>query len=311
MSDDHEDSLRQERWGREARRRRRIERFAAYQRNVRHNWVCLADIVEWCASIAPVRTIEAQEEARALTSNRLFDSANSGEFDRGAKCKLLYLVPDVYIDRGPEGALLISFPRVRMTREGLEQAASAAGQFDAHFGLPSSPPPLLRSVWVPSDLARQWLAARGHPWPAHFGPIDPAAARTALPAPTSGGEIPDHPGALAPQPPHRGLRGEVVDRANASDTPAGTRPSKTRGAYFGDLEAFILRTISRFKPEVFALMSDDAIALQFADYCKGLKSTGKPAPSLPRDRRNVVNQVTKIRERLAVTRSKPAASNTA
>src|SRR5271169_4289176 len=101
MSEDHEDSLRLARWQREVRRRRRIERFAEYQRTVHHDWVCLADIVEWCASIAPVRSIKTQEETRTFTSGRLLDSVKSGEFDRGGKCKVLYLMPDVYVDRDP------------------------------------------------------------------------------------------------------------------------------------------------------------------------------------------------------------------
>ena len=76
MSDayEQENSRRCEKWRREARRRGRIKSFALYQRNVRHNWVCLGDIVEWCASTAPVQTIEAQEEVRAFTSQRLLDS---------------------------------------------------------------------------------------------------------------------------------------------------------------------------------------------------------------------------------------------
>lgn len=48
MSDAYEQEIPSsvKKWRREARRRGRIKSFAAYQRNVRHNWVCLGDIVE-------------------------------------------------------------------------------------------------------------------------------------------------------------------------------------------------------------------------------------------------------------------------
>jgi len=57
-------------------------------------------------------------------------------------------------------------------------------------------------------------------------------------------------------------------------------------------------------------MSDDAVARRFVDYCERLTGAGKPAPPLPRDRRNIALQVEKIRERLAATRSKSAAPDT-
>jgi hypothetical protein len=143
---------------------------------------------------------------------------------------VLYLVPDAYVDRGPEGALLVSFPRLRMTRDGLERAVSSAVQFDAHFGLPSSPPPLLRSLWVPGNLGRQWLTARGHPWPAHFQTGNPAPARSApLLSSSGGGATTDHLDVpelelSTPKPGH-----EVADRPTASATPAITKLPKRRG----------------------------------------------------------------------------------
>jgi hypothetical protein len=303
---EQENSQQREKWRREARRRGRIKSFAAYQRNVRHNWVCLGDIVEWCASTAPVQTVNAQEEARAFTSLRLLESVKSGEFDRGGRSQVLCLVPDVYVDRGPEGALHVSFPRLRLTRKGAERAAAAAAQFDTHFGLSPSPLPLLLSCWVPCDLARQWLTARGHPWPADFQSVNAAATRAAPLPSQSGGGTPDHPRPPEPKPPKQVLTHEAADRENASATPARPKPPIPRGAYFGALEEHI----ARLKSEVFADMSDNAVARRFVDYCETLIDAGKSAPPLPRDRRNISGQVGKIRERLATTRSKSAAPDT-
>jgi hypothetical protein len=57
-------------------------------------------------------------------------------------------------------------------------------------------------------------------------------------------------------------------------------------------------------------MSDDAVARQFEFYCEELKRAGKPAPPLPSDRRNIVRQVGKIRERLAASNTNRAAGTT-
>jgi hypothetical protein len=76
----------------------------------------------------------------------------------------------------------------------------------------------------------------------------------------------------------------------------GRQPTR-RGAYFGALEQFILR----FKSETFARLSDGAVARQFELHCEELLRTGKPAPPLPSDRRNIKRQVAKIRDRLAAT----------
>jgi hypothetical protein len=79
-----------------------------------------------------------------------------------------------------------------------------------------------------------------------------------------------------------------------------------RGNYFGSLEQFIARK----KSEVLARMSDDAVARQFEFYCEELKRAGTPAPPLPSDRRNIVRQVGKIRERLAASNTNRAAGTT-
>jgi hypothetical protein len=74
-------------------------------------------------------------------------------------------------------------------------------------------------------------------------------------------------------------------------------PKRKRLAYYGLLERFI----AEIKPEVLKRLSDHAIAKQFEDHCRNLLNAGKPAPSLPGDRRNVQCQVGKIRARTAVS----------
>lgn len=93
---------------------------------------------------------------------------------------------------------------------------------------------------------------------------------------------------------------------NASVTPAPPQAPQPRGGYFGALEEFI----ARFKPEAVARMSDDAVARQFVEYCEGLIGTGRSAPPLPRDRRNIARQVEKICHRLAAIGGKTAAPKT-
>ena len=50
-------------------------------------------------------------------------------------------------------------------------------------------------------------------------------------------------------------------------------------------------------PVLLARLSDDAIARQFVAENEKRKSEGKAASALPRDRRNIERQVSKIRER--------------
>ena len=45
---------------------------------------------------------------------------------------MLCLVPDVYVDRKPEGALHVRFPRLRLTRKGAERAAALRRLFQAY-----------------------------------------------------------------------------------------------------------------------------------------------------------------------------------
>jgi hypothetical protein len=291
MSDFHEPehSWRREKWRREGRRRGRIARFASYQRNVRRNWICLADLANWCAMTAPVRTPQAQEDVRAVASQRLVDSAKSGEFDRAGRSKVLHLDPDVHVDRDTEGGLCVGFPRLRLTRDCVEQAASAAAQFDARFGLLASPLPLLQSWWIPRDLARQWLAARGYPWPAHFDPTPPSAP---VASPSGGAAMLDT-SASEPEPANQERKyGFASPATNTRATLPSAEPRRRRAAYKGALEKFMARQ----NPLLLQRLSDDAIACEFvADYEKQARE-GKLVPALPKDRRNIERQVTKIRE---------------
>jgi len=93
----------------------------------------------------------AEEQARELVYQRLDQSARDGEFERdifrGGRAvrvsELRYLDPEV--------------PRCRIGREQLGYVESISG--------------VAQFCWLPRELARQWLASNGYPWPTHFDPV--------------------------------------------------------------------------------------------------------------------------------------------
>jgi hypothetical protein len=97
-------------------------------------------------------------------------------------------------------------------------------------------------------------------------------------------------------------------RADDRTRPDSAQPEKTtqqrprRGEYFGTLETFM----SRYPNERLERLSDPNIAREFERHCKELLVAGKPAPSLPKDRRNIENQVAKIRAQRLAKRTEPA-----
>jgi hypothetical protein len=104
----------------------------------------------------------------------------------------------------------------------------------------------------------------------------------------------------------------VHRRAGAISVVTGTsgptelrRQRRKRGGYIGALEQFI----ARIKPAEFDKMSDHAVRVRFENGCQDLEAAGKSAPSLPRDRRNVERQISKIRERISELTAKNVGSN--
>jgi hypothetical protein len=89
-----------------------------------------------------------------------------------------------------------------------------------------------------------------------------------------------------------GITIDLRPRYTKSAETADRRPQK-RLAYKVALETFM----ARWRRELLPRLSDDAIAREFvADNEKRMRE-GRPASALPRDRRNIEKQVSKIRER--------------
>ena len=131
------------------RRKRAIQRFCERQRVARH-WISLAVLADWCAAVTTTAGIVEQKKARDLALELLAASIRNGEFEgeqrRGDDgSKILYLAPYVPGDDAP--------PRCRLKREWFE------GVYEVN---PPLPPEMLAQLWVPCDLARQWLATHGY-----------------------------------------------------------------------------------------------------------------------------------------------------
>jgi hypothetical protein len=172
MSEDDEYLERERREAREyrrgARRRQSIEHFCERQRTLRQ-WIALDEIADWCARSVTGADATTEERARSLAYQRLDQSARDGEFEalcRGRmQSKILYLHPRQMGD-GKD--------RRWLTREKLSYTEI---RNQASFS------------WLPRDLAQQWLAAHGYPWPTHFDPVAatiPAASVTQGSAAESG-----------------------------------------------------------------------------------------------------------------------------
>jgi hypothetical protein len=274
---------------RKAWRQRWIENFAERQRLTRR-WISFVGLADWCASITPAVSVNDEGNARTLVYGRLLRSLLNGEFDRRGKSMVLWLDPAVITERHHEG-LRFSPPRLRLTREQLDFVISPA----------DSSPPLftLRCCWLPRDMARQWLKARGYPWPAFWE----EARVLAEPGPTGATHSNSPPSLRAPSE----VEGEILP-AETTTPPVEIAPSQVsvarenqesakqplrRGAYKGELERFM----ARWNDDALSRISPDAIARQFEDHTKALALGGKPAPKLPGERRYIRRQAEAIRER--------------
>jgi hypothetical protein len=136
----------------EARRRQFIERFPGRQR-VARRWIAFDEIADWCARSMTATSATAEEEARTLAYDRLDQSVRKGEFETSCKgqaqSRILYLEPSMtWLTK--DGRWL----RREQLDYGFESIRDQAAQ-----------------CWLPRELARQWLAWHGYPWPAHFDPM--------------------------------------------------------------------------------------------------------------------------------------------
>jgi hypothetical protein len=142
---------------RRARRRQWILSFRERQRILRQ-WIAFDEIADWCARSVTGANVGAEEEARTLAYERLDQSARVGEFEticRGqTQSRILYLHPRM-TGHGKD--------RRWLTREQLYHVQHIRD--------------LAWFCWLPRELARQWLAAHGYPWPERFDPANRSPRR--------------------------------------------------------------------------------------------------------------------------------------
>ena len=132
----------QERYRRESRRRREIRDFRAQQR-ISREWIPVDEIIEWCVASQTRAGPAEAESARSLAFDRLDQSVRAGDFEIEGQTQIKWLHP-----RYPDHQWL--------TREQLSVFGTILDQASR--------------CWLPRKLARQWLAAHGDQWPAHFLP---------------------------------------------------------------------------------------------------------------------------------------------
>ena len=132
-------------------RARRIERFTQRQRKL-FEWVCFADISDWCARVTG--DIRPDEERRVLTYSELRKSLTVGEFEQGGRSRVLFLSPARSI--------------AKMTRERL---AIITGSFDEYV-LNSE---YLSCCWIARDLCQRWFDSRRLPKPQWLVPTQASA----------------------------------------------------------------------------------------------------------------------------------------
>jgi hypothetical protein len=152
-------------WRREKRRRRWINRFRERQR-VERKWTEFREIATWCAQSSTAMTARDEQHAFDLACQRFAEAVLQGEFEAGARSRVLYLDPKGFST---------------LTRESLTIACRATAQFDEHLTASeeafSRPINVLTHCWVPADMARDWLQARGYRLPAYLVPFAERSAR--------------------------------------------------------------------------------------------------------------------------------------
>lgn len=232
-----------------ARRRiRAIQRFCKDQRVARH-WISLAALVDWCAAVTTTAGIPEQKKARDLALELLAASIRNDEFEgeqrRGDDgSKILYLAPYVPGDDAP--------PRCRLKREWFEY------MYEAN---PPLPPEMLAQLWVPCDLARQWLEKHGYRSSTFPGEFPQSTKRDQSIPPGAG----------------RSERSPTTREARTADTQSGEverPPGVSNGAWQIYLDA------KRLKPDFDKIRGGIAEAARLIEAERGNK---KPWQSIYRD----------------------------
>ena len=122
-------------------RARRIERFTQRQRKL-SDWVCFADVADWCARITG--DIKPDEERRTLTYSELRKSLTVGDFEQAGRSRVMFLNPATTM--------------AKMTRVRFDLITRA---FDGQ----TLNTEYLSCCWIPRDLCQQWFDSRRLPTP--------------------------------------------------------------------------------------------------------------------------------------------------
>jgi hypothetical protein len=129
----------------------RIKRFQQRQRTS-HEWMCFADIADWCARVGG--DIKPDEERRSIALSELARSLENGEFEKLGRCRVLFL------------SAASSMAKMTMER----WRFIAARKFDNET-LRSA---YLAHCWIPRTLCISWFEARRlglPPWLKNSGPL--------------------------------------------------------------------------------------------------------------------------------------------
>jgi hypothetical protein len=137
----------------------RIIKWCVRQR-ISHQWVCLADVADWCAQ--PFGDIMPDEARRARAYQALAKSIVDGEFNKQAR-------PVILLANGC--AIMPTQPKLRLDSARLENWLK--------YQRPSE---ILMFCWAPREMCERWLAARGmKPLPWLNTTIDAVASNKAKP----------------------------------------------------------------------------------------------------------------------------------
>jgi hypothetical protein len=130
----------------------RLLGWADRQRRTRE-WICFADVADWCAR-QPGR-VARDEEQRAQAGTDLLRAIVGGEFNRDGRLCVAYVPPYHFICPEP---IKVRFETSKLC----------------------SPVPIesLACLWAPRDLSAKWLMARGIELPPWLTPVTPAPLAT-------------------------------------------------------------------------------------------------------------------------------------
>lgn len=175
-------------------RHRQQARLAFWRDRQRQSceWICLADIADWCAMGST--SLARDEERRIQASADLLQAVRRGEFNRRGRLCVAYIPPWHFVCPDP-----IRF------------------RLDVSLIRWPVPVEFLAYLWAPRDLCAQWFAARPNTTPMPGLTVTPEAspaACLAAPAAAKAGVVaqPSQPAYQKPNPSNPAVRRWMRDR---------------------------------------------------------------------------------------------------